>query len=214
MKKPKLSAKDLPGKDFKGRALNLVPYDGARLFRAFQTRHPDPLGYVPARNRFSDPRIQPDPKDNPSDVFATVFFGASVETCVLETIIRDTGVGTSGTAIPISKSYMQSWSVAEVSCASPLRLLDLRADGCLQNKIPTDAVRAKSHLLGQLWAYAMLEHPDQPDGIMFSSRLNEDTNVAVFDRAMAKMTAVSHRPLFDYRSELAGILTKYRVGFV
>ena len=214
MKKPKLSAKDLPGKDFKERALNLVPYEGARLFRAFQTRHPDPLGYFPVRNRFSDPRIQPDPKDNSSDVFATVFFGASVETCVLETIIRDTGVGTSGTVIPISKSYMQSWSVADVSCISALRLLDLRAGGCLQYKIPTDAIRAKSHLLGQLWAHAVHEHPALPDGIMFSSRLNEQTNVAVFDRAMPKMNAISHQPLFDYRSELADILTKYQVGFV
>jgi hypothetical protein len=214
MKKPRLSAKVLPGKDFKTRTLNLVPYDGARLFRAFQTRHPDPLGYRPARNRFSDPRIQPDPKDNPSDVFATVFFGENVETCVLETIIRDTGVGTSGTAVPISKAYMQSWSVTDVVCTAPLRLLDLRADGCLQNKIPTDAVRAQNHLLGQLWAYAIHEHPDQPDGIMFSSRLNEATNVAVFDRAMPKMNAVSHQPLFDYRSELAHILTKYQVGLV
>jgi hypothetical protein len=109
---------------------------------------------------------------------------------------------------------MQSWSVTDVVCTAPLRLLDLRADGCLQNKIPTDAVRAQNHLLGQLWAYAIHEHPDQPDGIMFSSRLNEATNVAVFDRAMPKMNAVSHQPLFDYRSELAHILTKYQVGLV
>lgn len=214
MSKPKLSAKDLPGKDFKTRRLDLVPHDGSSLFRAFQTKYPDPLGFAPARNRFSDPRIMPDPADNPTDVFATVFFGATVETCVLETIVRDNGVGTSGEAIPISKTYMQSWSVAEVECASPLRLLDLRGDGCIKYKIPTDAVRAKSHLLGQLWAFAIHEHPDAPDGLLFSSRLNEEGNVAVFERAMPKMKALSHQPLFDYRTELAAVLTKYQIGFV
>lgn len=214
MSKPKLSAKDLPGKDFKARALNLVPFDGAQLFRAFQTRHPDPLGYAPSPNRFSDPRIKPDPADNPPDVFSTIFFGATVETCVLETVIRDTGVGTTGTAIPISLAYMKSWSVAKVDCVSPLRLLDLRGDGCIKNKIPTDAVRAKSHVLGQLWAYAIHQHPDAPDGLIFSSRLNEEPNLAVFGRAMPQMTAISQQPLFSYRAELAAILNDYEVSLI
>lgn len=172
MSKPKLNAKDLPGKVLKSRALDLVPYNG-QLYRAFQTRHPDPLGFVPCESRFFDPRIQLDPAKNPSDVFATIYFGGNVETCVLETIIRDNGIGTSGTGIPISKTYMRSWSVAEVTSAAPLRLLDLRGEGCVKNKIPTYAIRARSHLLGQKWAYAIHEHPDQPDGLIFSSRLND-----------------------------------------
>ena len=46
MSKPRFNAKDLPGKDFRSRALDLVPCNG-QLYRAFQTRHPDPLGFVP-----------------------------------------------------------------------------------------------------------------------------------------------------------------------
>ena len=131
---------------------------------------------------------------------------------MLETIIRDNGIGTSGTGIPISRAYMQGWSVAEATSAAPLRLLDLRGAGCVKNKIPTDAIRAKSHLLGQQWAHAIHEHPDQPDGIIFSSRLNEGPNVALFGRAMPKMQSQFHQPLFDFRTELAAVLATYQVA--
>ena len=128
MSKPKFNAKDFPGKDFKSRMLDLVPFTGSQIFLAFQAYHPDPLGFVPGKSRFPDPRIQPDPTHNPPDVFTTIYFGANVDTCVLETIIRDTGLGTSGPGIPISRTYMKSWSVAEVECSTPLNLIDLRAE--------------------------------------------------------------------------------------
>ena len=212
MSKPKLNAKDLPLEDFKSRTLDLVPFTGSQIFRAFQTRHPDPLGFVPGKSRFSDPRIRPDPTHNPPDVFVTIYFGTDVETCVLETIIRDSGIGTPGPDTPVSKSYMRSWSIAKVECSAPLQLIDLRADGCIKNKIPTDAVRSKNHVVGQIWAHAIHEHPQRPDGIIFSSRLNEGGNIALFGRAMGKMYATSHAPLFDYRSELAAILTTYKIA--
>ena len=142
----------------------------------------------------------------------TIYFGTDVETCVLETIIRDSGIGTPGPDTPVSKSYMRSWSIAKVECSAPLQLIDLRADGCIKNKIPTDAVRSKNHVLGQIWAHAIHEHPQRPDGIIFSSRLNEGGNIALFGRAMGKMYATSHAPLFDYRSELAAILTTYKIA--
>ena len=65
MSKPKFNAKDFPGKDFKSRMLDLVPFTGSQIFLAFQAYHPDPSGFVPGKSRFSDPRIQPDPTHNP-----------------------------------------------------------------------------------------------------------------------------------------------------
>ncbi|WP_170783293.1 RES family NAD+ phosphorylase [Ruegeria lacuscaerulensis] len=200
----------LPTEAFHARDLNLVDLDQVPHFRAFQTRYPNPLGFRPAPSRFSDPRIG----SGTADAYATVYFGTSVETCVLEAIIRDSGLGAGKEGIPISRKYLQGWSIVQIATTEPLKLLDLRGSGTLSYRIPTDAVRAQSHELGQIWSLAIHEHKDQPDGIIFSSRLNEQSNVAVFERGMTKVRSVRSEPLFSYGAELAEILDKYQVALI
>ncbi|MCL6286103.1 RES family NAD+ phosphorylase [Ruegeria sp. 2012CJ41-6] len=204
------SEEHLPTEAFHERDLDLVDLDQVSHFRAFETRHPDPLGFRPASSRFSDPGI----REGETDVYATVYFGTSVETCVLEAIIRDSGLGTGTEGIPVSRRFLQGWSIVQVKAAEPLRLLDLRGSGTMSNRIPTDAVRAQSHDLGQIWSQAIHAHKSQPDGIIFSSRLNEQPNVAIFERSMPKIRSINSAPLFSYGSELAAILDTYQIALV
>lgn len=201
----------LPTQAFFERDLDLVPLDNVAHYRAYQTRHPDPLGFRATPSRFSDPQIE---ENDPKDVYATVYFGTSIETCVLEAIVRDSGLGRDVDVIPISRTYLESWSIVEIAASEPLALLDLRGSGTVANRIPTDAVRAQSHDLGRLWSQAIHNHKDQPDGIIFSSRLNEQPNVAVFGRAMPKLETVTNANLFAYRVELAAILDRYKIALV
>ena len=101
-----------PPADFADRDLALVPPLAGPLFRAFRSHHPDPLGYRPAPSRFSDPAIG----RAGARPFGTIYLGESIEVCVLETIIRDSGIGLAGGGgIPIAVRELASWSLARVA---------------------------------------------------------------------------------------------------
>ena len=55
--------------------------------------------------------------------------------------------------------------------------------------IPSDAVGLTQQALTRAWSVAFYEHSSAPDGIVCSSRLNEDTNAATYDRAIGKLRA-------------------------
>jgi hypothetical protein len=197
----------LPGAAFHGRALTLTSFPQDVFYRVYPTRHPDPLGFKPSPSRFSDPEI-----GTPGhDPYGTIYFGQSIEVCVLEAIIRDEGVGLETPQIVVSEKDLRSWTVAQFRLSEPWRLLDLTGGGAIAARVPTDAVRAQDHTLGRAWSKATFDHPDGPDGILYSSRLNEETNAAIFDRALPKVSVEGTAPLFDYESELARILDKYAI---
>ena len=67
-------------------------------------------------------------------------------------------------------------------------------------------VGAKDQTLARIWSAAIHTHPDQPDGVYFASRLNGQGCIALYDRALAKLEAVSTPRLLDCGVELAQIL--------
>lgn len=91
--------------------------------------------------------------------------------------------------------------------------MDLRGANAVTMGIPTDAVRARSHRLGRRTSLALYTHPDAPEGIYYSSRLNQDDNIAVYDRAIHKLSTEPTRRLNDCL-ELASVLDRYRIAIV
>ena len=59
------------------------------------------------------------------------------------------------------------------------------------------------------WAFH--SHPEAPDGIVYPSRLNGETNLAIYDRAMAKLRVGRVVPLIDAPG-LAGVLDDLNVA--
>ena len=76
---------------------------------------------------------------------------------------------------------------AEIAPKAALALVDLRGDGPVRMGVPTDAVRAADPSLGQAWAKAFHDHAAAPDGIVYPSRFDGETNLALFDRALGKV---------------------------
>lgn len=181
----------------------------AAWYRLYQIRHPDPLGYGIGSSRFSDPEEALTPPDR----FGIVYFGSSIKVCFAEAILRERAVGLKG-SFPLSMSEIEEMSCASVEIAQPLLLADLRSDGMLRMRIPTDAGRAASHALGKQWSRAFWLHNKKPDGIVYDSRLNGETNIALFDRALPKLTVAAADPLLNYRDELAKILDGFAIGLV
>ena len=199
----------MPG-SFENRELYFTDLPNRPFYRAYLSKYPDPLGYKPASSRFSDPRI-----GEPSyDPYGTLYIGESFEVCVLETIIRDSGIGLEGKSIPISVGALSQYKIAELKASEPMRLLDLTGGGAVALQIPTDAIRAKDHTLGQAWSGAIHNHPDAPDGLIFSSRLNEQKNAAVFSRALGSLDVTGTQRIIDMEDELGDLLEKYKIALV
>ena len=207
-----------PPAGFANRDLALVPPPPGPLFRAFRSYHPDPLGYRPAPSRFADPAIGT-PGARP---FGTIYLGESIEVCVLETIIRESGIGLAGGGgIPVAERELASWSVARVtflphegSGPGPPGLLDLQAGGTVVSRIPTDVIGASDHALSRAWAKAIHDHPSAPAGLLYPSRLNGQTNLALFDRALGALRVEQVDPLLGLGDDLAAVLARYEVAVV
>ena len=172
----------------------------AQWLRLYPRRHRDPLGFGKAPSRFSDPRPLP-----AEDRYGVVYFGTSLKVSVLEAIIRDRGDGRLGDLI-IARQELEDALCAEVTPRAPLQLVDLTGDGPVRMGVPSDAVRAADPALGQQWGLAFWSHASQPDGVLYPSRLNNEPNIAVFDRALPKLGVGSVSSLLSRRTELAAVI--------
>jgi hypothetical protein len=179
---------------------------GSVWHHIFLDRYADPLGYGDAPSRFSDPRR------NPKKRFGVYYAGATFEVAFLETLIRDTK-NQKPDLLLLSAADLDAYVHVAITLRAPLDLVDLRAGNAIAMGIPTDAVRARSHRLGQRTSLALHDHPDQADGLCYPSRLNEDDNIAIYDRALPKLDAAPRRKLSSC-PELAPILDRYRIAIM
>jgi hypothetical protein len=79
--------------------------------------------------------------------------------------------------------------------------------------VPTDVARASNQSLARQWSVAFHDHPAKLDGIIYPSRLDGSTNVAVYDRAVSKLRPVRVVPLLNAPG-LADVLDDLRIGIV
>jgi len=179
---------------------------GSIWHHVFLHTHADPLGYGLSPSRFSDPRRRL------ATLFGVYYAGATFEVAFLETIVRDTKNQNPGTLL-IGSSELDRYVHVEIKVREPLGMVDLRAGNATKMGIPTDAVRAHSHHHGRRMSLALYTHPDTPDGIYYPSRLNQDENIAVYDRAVQKLAAGPTRRLSQC-PELASVLDRYRIAIV
>jgi len=178
---------------------------GERFGRIYLGRHPDPLGYAKTLSRFSDPR-----RRAPANRFGVIYLGSTLKACFVEAVLRDEGDDRTGDLL-LDERDLAVHRYAEVEVAIPLSLLDLRGDGPLRMGVPSDVARGSKQSLARKWSVAFHDHPAQPDGIIYPSRLNGETNLAIYDRAIGKLSARPGGPLSG-EPGLARVLRELRVG--
>ena len=152
--------------------------------RIHQTRHADALGYSKVPSRFSDPR-----RRVTRNRFGVLYLGNTLKVCFLEALLRDRRNAVVGEYV-IGESELRSCRYAQIESLSSLHLVDLRGDGCVRMGIPSDVPRSTNQALARRWSLAFYQHPSQADGIIYPSRLNNDTNLAIYDRAVMKLRAI------------------------
>jgi hypothetical protein len=181
-----------PTPAFARAALHSATISPGQIFgRIYLTRYPDALGYSKRPSRFSDPR-----RRVLENRFGVLYLGDTLKVCFLEAVLRDRRNGIVGDYV-IGESELRSRRYVQIQPMSPVNLIDLRGDGCVRMGIPSDVPRSANHMLARRWSLAFYQHPLQPDGIIYPSRLNEDACVAIYDRAVSKLREVADTALID-----------------
>jgi len=91
-----------------------------------------PLGMSISKSRFS----------SPTDAFKLLYIARNLATAIAETIIRDRFEG--ATERVLTAGEVANWGVTRVDTRRPLRLLDIRTDGCFRLGVSTDMIGAKA----------------------------------------------------------------------
>jgi RES domain len=93
-----------------------------------------PLGMGYGKTRFA----------SPNDSFRLLYIAEDLATGVAETIVRDRFEGAAIRELDITD--VRPWGVCEVDALAPLRVLDLRGDGCFKLGVSTDIVGARRRI--------------------------------------------------------------------
>jgi hypothetical protein len=201
-------AKVLPPKGFPDARLQIhVAPVGQQFGRIYLGCYPDALGFGNAPSRFSDPR-----RRIVGNRFGVLYLGETLKVCFLEAVLRDQRNGVIGD-LPMAETELYARHYAQIEVTTRLTLVDLRDDGAIIMGVPSDVAKATSQTLARCWSLAFHEHGAKPDGIIYPSRLNGHTNVAVFDRAIWKLRVVRKTTLMAAPG-LAGVLDDLKVGIV
>ena len=193
---------------FAGAPLEMVSLRaGATFGRIFPSRFPDPLGFGKQPSRFSDPRRRAEGRR-----FGVLYLGVSMKVCFVEAVLRDRRNGAIAD-LPIAEAELVGHFYAEIAVATDLALVDLRGDAPIRMGVPSDVVGASGQALARAWSVAFHEHRSKPDGLLYPSRLNEETNIAVYGRAVGKLGVVGVWPLIAAPG-FADVLDGLRVALV
>lgn len=188
-------------------ALVIAPVGvGEAYGRIHRKAFPEPLGYGKNATRFSDPR-----RRKPDNRFGVIYLGSSLKVCFVEAVLRDRRDGIVG-EIVMDETELTDRHYSLIAVREPLRLVNFGDDGLLQMGIPTDVARGRSQGLARKWSLAIYDHPAAVDGILYPSRLNNETNLAIFDRAVTKLSSQSTHDL-DKAPGIGGILDRFEIAF-
>ncbi len=186
--------------------IDTIP-SGRRFGRIYASAFPDPLGFGKTASRFSDPR-----RRDATKRFGVLYLGETLKVCFLEAVLRDRRDGLIGD-LPIEEKEIYARRYAEVETIADLSLVDLRDDHAIRMGVPTDVAKSSRQSLARSWALAFHEHQSLPDGIIYPSRLNGHTNIAVFERAVSKLAPARVVPLIGAPG-LAAVINDLRVSLV
>jgi hypothetical protein len=138
--------------------------------------------------------------------------GDTIKVCFLEAVLRDQRDGLIGD-LPIAESELRDRQFVQIEVNDLLTMVDLRNDGAIKMGVPTDVAKSSKQSLAREWAVAFHEHRNQVNGIIYPSRLNGHTNVAVFDRAIGKLEVIGATRLIRAPG-LANVLDDLNVAIV
>ena len=168
-------------------------------YRLIDRVHLDrPLDAVPRPSRFSDPQSR----------YSMLYATQSLRCAVWESLLR--GRFTRRPRRILKAEDAEARAVITLHAVEPMVLVDLRDDGPVRIGAPTAVTHDADHRAGQSLSAATYAHVPEADGFLYPSRFTGDTCVAVFDRAIDKLTVRNVTALVQH-PQFADVLIEYGI---
>lgn len=160
-----------------------------------------PLGMGYGATRFASPR----------DGFKLLYIAKDLPTSIAEAIVRDRFEGVTPREMAVAD--FTGWGVCEVDAVVPLKLLDLRRDGCFKLGVSTDIVGAKAQDAARAFSQSIHDTTDL-DGILYFSRLRRRECVAVYERAVSATLSASAVVELETLAEVVPALRTLKIRLI
>ena len=141
--------------------------------------------------------------DDPNRAYGVCYLGFNDAAAFVETILRDQDL--SG----VAKADLEPRAFADGRFVRPVRLVEFGGRGLRRLGATAGTVHA-TYRTTQAWSLALWGHPDQPDGIRYRSRFDDDQHcIALFNRAAAGLRFATSAPLLAVAHRLGPVLDRY-----
>jgi hypothetical protein len=190
-------APPLPPADLPRRSLPIDEKPAGTLWWRLHLRVYGPVFFGPVPGKPPSGRF-----DAPDGSFTVCYLGASEEASFAEALLRGRG--------GIFEDHdLEPRAFSEIESTQALRLVQLHGAG-LQKIGATAAIASGPYSASRIWSLALHNHPDQPDGISYRARHDDDMFcAAIYDRARAKLVARRTEPLLQDLDRLRRLWTRY-----
>ena len=180
----------------------IEPVQFERWLRITPVRHLNPIGVTPGDSRFCL-------KDWD---FGVLYLARRFDTAFVETIIRNNFDRSMKRQLP--GDAMSALRIVTVSTRKDIFALDLTGDGAVRYGVPNAVIRSANHASGRAFARQLHEHLNYVDAILYPSRyVDGGLCIAIFERALEKLTVVSSEPL-ETDPYLDETLSRYRIKVI
>lgn len=172
----------------------------------------DPLkASVAGNNRYDCSAVLAD-----KDKFGVLYFAFDLETCWMETVVRQNMVRAAGSSIPIPAASMSGRWACEVSASEPLVLARFADVPLIDLGDCASNIMGDSYMRTQLWSQLLHAHANpEVDGLHYRSRYSTDRFcVALFERAVKpRGLVVNGKRSIDpaTSTEVQSIMRRYKV---
>ena len=164
-----------------------IKYPLSKFVRILPVVHAStPLGYGKNPSRFS-----PLNGVGEAATFGIIYGTTDFQTACFEAIVRD--VFSYRPKRRLRKLDYKTKCAINISSksGSDLSVLDLTNGNSVRYGVPTDVVRHSNHMCGQLFSEFIYINMKGIDGLLYNSRFTEQRCIAIYDRAIHKIQAVS-----------------------
>jgi hypothetical protein len=146
--------------------------------------------------------------DAPDHTYGVCYLGLDDAAAFVETLLRDQDLR------GISRADLKRRGLADGKLIRSIRLVEFGGPGLRQLRAVGGTVHA-TYRVTQTWGQAFWAHPDQPDGIRYRSRFDDDQHcVALFDRAATALQLTPGVPLPSAPHRLGPLLDHYDLALL
>jgi len=191
-----------PPADLRKRPLPLTRSSPGTLWARIHRVGRSPLWFGPAPGNPAENRF-----DDPHGDYRVCYIGTTKEAAFAEVFLRDLSVEV------LSQSDLKMRSLTPIEVIREVRVVTLHGRALGRLGATAEVASGGDCQVSQAWGRSLWEHPDQPDGILYRARHNDDEHsVALYHRAATSVKPLVTIDLSARPDLVAELLEHYDIG--